>query len=78
MSVGRINTMTVAIKIEGMHCGGCVSSIERAAQVLDGVSNVRVSLQDKELTADLAKPELLDALRDAIEDSGFDVVGATA
>jgi copper chaperone CopZ len=67
--------MTISIKIEGMHCGGCASSVEKAAKAVDGVSNVRVSIEKNELTADLAKPELIEALKGAIEDSGFDVVG---
>lgn len=67
--------MTVSIKIEGMHCGGCASSVEKAAKAIDGISNVRVSIETNELTAHLAKPELIDALRGAVEDSGFDVVG---
>lgn len=67
--------MTVSIKIEGMHCSGCASSVEKAARAIEGVTNVHVSIEANELTADLAKPELVDALKGAIEDSGFDVAG---
>ena len=67
--------MTVSIKIEGMHCNGCASSVEKAARAIEGVTNVHVSIEANELTADLAKPELVDALKGAIEDSGFDVAG---
>ncbi|WP_394688200.1 heavy-metal-associated domain-containing protein [Hoeflea sp.] len=67
--------MTVSIKIEGMHCGGCANSVGKAAKAIDGVSNVHVSIETNELIADLAKPELVDALKGAIEDIGFDVVG---
>ncbi|WP_299860241.1 heavy metal-associated domain-containing protein [uncultured Hoeflea sp.] len=70
--------MTTTIKIGGMHCGGCVSSVEKAARAIEGVSNVSVSLDDNALTADLAKPELLDALTGAIEDCGFDVLNTSA
>lgn len=70
--------MTVSVKIDGMHCGGCVRSVEQAAQALDGVSNVAVSLEKGELKADLARPELLAALTGAIEDCGFDVTGTSA
>lgn len=69
--------MTIKIKIGGMHCGGCVSSVEKAARAIEGVSNVSVSLDDNALTADLAGPELLEALTGAIEDSGFDVLNTS-
>jgi|UPI0006892529 copper chaperone CopZ len=75
MDPERKQPMTVSIKIEGMHCNGCANSVEKAAKAVDGVSNVRVSIEANELTADLAKPELVDALKGAIEASGFDVVG---
>ena len=70
--------MTISIKIDGMHCDGCVRSIEKATQALAGVSNVAVNLENGELTADVAKPELIDALKGAIEDCGFDVTSALA
>ncbi|TDH34428.1 copper chaperone [Pseudohoeflea suaedae] len=65
--------MAITLKIEGMHCGGCVSSVEKAARSIDGVDNVTVSLDKGELTAD-AQAGKLDQLVAAIEDSGFDVV----
>lgn len=70
--------MTITLKIDGMHCGGCVRSVEKAARSLDGVSNVSVSLENAELTADVASPDRIDALKSAIEDCGFDVTGAPA
>lgn len=70
--------MTITLKIDGMHCGGCVRSVEKAALSLDGVSNVSVSLENAELTADVTSPEQVDALRSAVEDCGFDVTGASA
>ncbi len=70
--------MTVSISIDGMHCSGCVRSVEKATSSLDGVSNVSVNLDKGELTAEIAKPDLLDALKGAIEDCGFDVTGTSA
>jgi Copper chaperone len=66
--------MAISLKIEGMHCGGCVRSVEKAAAGVDGVRNVRVDLDRGEMTADLDRPELLAALTAAIEETGFDVV----
>lgn len=70
--------MTVSIRIDGMHCGGCVRSVEKAAQAVDGVSNLSVSLENGELRADIDRPELVDTLKRVIEDCGFDVTGVTA
>ncbi len=70
--------MTITLKIDGMHCGGCVRSVEKATQSLDGVSNVSVSLENAELTAEVASAAHIDALKSAIEDCGFDVTGTSA
>ena len=66
--------MAITLKIDGMHCGGCVRSVEKAAASVEGVSNVRVDLAKGELTADLDRPDRADSLAAAIEDTGFDVV----
>ena len=66
--------MAITLKIEGMHCGGCVRSVEKAAAGVAGVRNVKVDLDKGEMTADLDRPDLLPALASAIEETGFDVV----
>ena len=70
--------MTVSMQIVGMHCGGCVRSVEKAAQSVEGVSNLSVNLESGQLTADIASPSLAEALKGVIEDCGFDVTGVTA
>jgi copper chaperone len=70
--------MTISIQIDGMHCGGCVRSVEKAAATVDGVSNLSVDLESGKLTADIARPELVETLKGVIEDCGFDVTGVTA
>jgi len=69
--------MTVSIKIDGMHCDGCVRSVKNAATSVEGVSNLAVDLESGELTADIARPELVEALKGVIEDCGFDVTGVS-
>jgi len=65
----------VTIKISGMSCGGCTSSVTKALEQIDGVSNVEVILEPGQATVgfDEAKTNLA-ALNTAIEDAGFDVV----
>jgi|TARA_R110000850_G_scaffold141247_2_gene263063 copper chaperone len=70
--------MTVSMQISGMHCEGCVRSVEKAAQSVEGVSNLSVNLEPVQLTADIASPGLAMALKQAIEDCGFDVTSVTA
>lgn len=62
----------VTLGVDGMSCGGCVSSVEKALERVPGVKRVRVSLQ--EATAEV-EGEGLDTtrLRAAVEDAGYDV-----
>lgn len=66
--------MAITLKIDGMHCGGCVRSVEKAAAGVAGVTNVRVDLARGELTADVDRPERAAELAAAVEETGFDVV----
>jgi copper ion binding protein len=69
-------TMEQVFQIEGMSCGGCVASVERAIKALPGVERVTVALADKQASVrfDEAKASVA-AIRAAIEDAGYDVVG---
>jgi copper chaperone CopZ len=60
------------IGIEGMSCGGCVASVERALGSVKGVRQVRVSLERK--TAEV-EGEGLDRqqLEHAVLDAGYDL-----
>jgi len=40
----------VVLNVSNMKCGGCVSSVEKALNALDGVDSVNVSLDDKRAT----------------------------
>ena len=64
---------TVTMKVGGMTCMGCVSSVTRVLQALKGVNEVEVSLQEAKATVKF-DPALADreALRAAVEGAGFD------
>ena len=66
---------TISIPIEGMTCGGCVKSVTGVLQKIDGVKNVVVSLEKKqvEIQFDEAKtsPRIF---KQAIEDAGYEVI----
>lgn len=66
-------TMKKTVKIEGMMCGHCVAHVEKALKALDGVTEVTVSLEDKQ--AVVAGDVSDEALKAAIADAGYEVVG---
>jgi copper chaperone len=65
---------TITIGVNGMTCGGCVASVQRALKRVDGVEKVDVSLERRQATVEYA-PDRVDAarLRSAIEGAGFEV-----
>jgi copper chaperone len=64
---------TTRIKVEGMTCGGCVASVTRALQQIDGVAKVEVSLDEAQARIDYDPARVNESqLRTAIEDAGFD------
>lgn len=67
--------MEKIIKIEEMMCDNCVARVKKALEGTNGVSNADVSLADKQavVTFDDAVVSL-DALYEAVEATGFDVV----
>jgi copper chaperone len=66
---------TVTIPIEGMTCGGCVKSVTGVLQKIDGVKSVSVSLEKKQADVQYEESKTsLAALKQAIEDAGYDVV----
>ena len=60
------------ILVDGMTCGGCVNSVERALERVPGVVKARASLERKEA---LVEGEHLDSdlLVHALEDAGYEV-----
>ena len=67
--------MEKIIKIDGMSCGHCVSSVTNALKAVDGVDAVEVSLDEKQAKVVFDDTKVsLDDLCNAIEEQGFDVV----
>ncbi|MGA8055264.1 MAG: heavy-metal-associated domain-containing protein [Burkholderiales bacterium] len=64
---------TAVIKVNGMTCGGCVRSVTRVLQAVQGVESVNVSLERGEaaLTYDPAKADI-PQFRKVIEEAGFE------
>ncbi|MBX9894252.1 MAG: heavy-metal-associated domain-containing protein [Nitrosomonas sp.] len=66
---------TATIKIKGMTCMGCVSSIRNVLSNVPGVAQIEATLEPPQATVyfDSAITKL-DRLKDAITDAGFEVV----
>lgn len=68
---------TLTLNIGGMTCGGCVKSVTKVLEALNGVEKAEVSLENANavITYDADKIEAA-ALIEAVEDAGFDASAA--
>ena len=65
--------MKKVICIEGMRCGHCTASVDKALREIAGVSDVTVDLAAKKAELEAADTVTDDALRKAVDDLGFQV-----
>ncbi len=72
-SIKEENQMKKMIHIEGMSCGHCQASATKALANIEGVSNIMVSLEEKNATLNVSDQVSDDMLREAIVDAGFEV-----
>ena len=60
------------LKIEGMHCTGCSTRLEKVLNNLDGVETAKVILEEKKATIKYDETKnSVEKIKEAIEDSGF-------
>jgi len=69
------NTMQKTISIEGMMCMHCVKHVKDALSKVSGVTDVEVSLDDKNAVVTLATNVDDSVLKSAVENAGYDVKG---
>ncbi|MFQ5461671.1 MAG: heavy metal translocating P-type ATPase [Phycisphaerae bacterium] len=64
---------TIRLHIEGMNCGGCVASVEKALQNVDGACDVSVNLTAETATIRISKGSTNPAaLIEAVRKAGYD------
>ncbi|WP_455229093.1 heavy-metal-associated domain-containing protein [Kingella denitrificans] len=64
---------TITLNIDGMTCGGCVKSVTKVLNDLDGVRSATVSLENKNAQVEFDEGKIQIAqLVEAVEDAGFD------
>ncbi|MCM3411398.1 copper chaperone CopZ [Metabacillus litoralis] len=64
----------ITLKVQGMSCGHCVSSIEGSVGKLAGVKSVKVNLNSGEVEVEFNSAEVnLCDIKETIDDQGYDV-----
>ncbi|MBP3541598.1 MAG: heavy-metal-associated domain-containing protein [Clostridia bacterium] len=64
--------MTITLKVPGMKCQHCEAAVKGALTELEGVKSANVDLSAKTVTIEYENLDVA-ALKEAIEDVGFDV-----
>ena len=68
---------TITLNIDGMTCGGCVKSVTKVLNDLDGVHSATVSLENKNAQVEFDEGKIQIAqLVEEVEDAGFDTRAA--
>ena len=63
------------LNVEGMSCSHCENAVKKSVGALSGVSNVAVDLKGKQVTVEFESGKVtVEAIKEAIEDQGYDVV----
>ena len=65
--------MKTTIKIQGMHCEGCVKRIENVLSKIKGIDNFKVSLEEQTITLEVKKENIIEDITAKIEAIGFNV-----
>ncbi len=75
MSTQKVQTKRTAIKIGGMHCAGCVNSIQNYLMELKGVKKCEVNLAAEKATVEFDPLSVdLSAIENAVQEAGYKVV----
>lgn len=65
--------MEKVLKIEGMHCEGCVKRIENVLKKIKGIQNYKISLEGKSISLEVKTEKVLEKGKQKIKDLGFEV-----
>src|SRR6056297_3986633 len=73
------NNAKVTLQIAGMHCAGCLNSVEKALEKVEGVTSVNVVLASEKayITWD-SDNKSIEELINAVESAGYSVVNQTS
>jgi copper chaperone CopZ len=68
--------VTTVYKVNGMSCGHCEGSVSGELSEIPGVSSVKAVASTGEVTVVSAEPLDEQAVRAAVDEAGFELVGA--
>ncbi|MER7836537.1 heavy-metal-associated domain-containing protein [Streptomyces sp. NPDC096040] len=68
-------SVTAVYKVTGMSCGHCEGSVSAEIAELPGVSSVKAVAASGEVTVVSAAPLDEEAVRTAVDEAGFELVG---
>ncbi|GAA2709930.1 heavy-metal-associated domain-containing protein [Micromonospora olivasterospora] len=68
--------VTTTYQVQGMTCGHCVNAVSAEVGAIEGVSEVQVDLATGRVTVTSERPLDTDAVRAAVDEAGYDLVGA--
>ncbi|WP_407343568.1 heavy-metal-associated domain-containing protein [Pengzhenrongella phosphoraccumulans] len=72
---------TTTYTVSGMTCGHCVAAVTEEVTKLDGVSGVEITLVkdgQSQVTVTSSAPLTEDSVRAAVDEAGYELVGASA
>ncbi|MGM8215515.1 copper chaperone CopZ [Bacillaceae bacterium W0354] len=65
----------VVLKVEGMSCGHCVSSVKGALDIVDGINDVEVNLEEGLVTVKYDESLVtVEQMKSLIDEQGYNVV----
>ncbi|MFC4148751.1 heavy-metal-associated domain-containing protein [Micromonospora mangrovi] len=67
---------TTTYQVQGMTCGHCVNAVSTEISAIPGVEDVQVELASGQVTVTSASPLDTDTVRAAVDEAGYDLVGA--
>ena len=71
-------SITSTYAVEGMSCQHCVDAVTAEVGRLTGVEQVQVDLEAGAVTVTSTTPLDLDAVREAVDEAGFDLAGSSS
>lgn len=69
------SAITTVYKVSGMTCGHCEGSVAQEISAIDGVTGVKAVAASGEVTVTSAAPLDQDAVRAAVDEAGYELVG---
>ncbi|MER7416657.1 cation transporter [Micromonospora peucetia] len=68
--------ITTTYQVQGMTCGHCANSVSSEVGAIPGVSDVQVDVAAGRVTVTSEGPLETDTVRAAVDEAGYDLVGA--